>query len=323
MHLTESNRLGDRLQIALCIDKAFFRHALVTAVSLLNSGQSRPFDLHIYYAESDPLCVAEIERIFRQQERHTCTLSPICLDAFQLFPVSDSISASTYARLLLPQLMPQADKVLYLDADLVVRDDLSALWNLDLRAHAVAAVLDPFCDNRVAIGFGAGDAYFNAGVLLMNIDVWRRENLAEAVANYVIRFGPLLKYFDQDALNAVLKHRVLFVDPRWNFQPRMADIEPRVFACTPEAFGRARASPAIIHYTTPHKPWKDPFSVHYGRTYLDCLEMVESDLRSRYFKDVPRRRRFRISHWKTQVRWQFPQTYRTVRSLYRAARGTT
>ncbi|ACL60704.1 glycosyltransferase family 8 protein [Methylobacterium nodulans] len=311
----------DRIAVALCIDRAFFRHALVTVASLLDAGPRQPLDVHIFYAEADPACMARIAALFADQDRHGCHFQKISLDRFEGFPVSDAISAGTYARLLLPYLMPRRAKVLYLDADLIVLDDVAPLWRTELGAAPVAAVRDPFCDNRPAIGFSPDEPYFNAGVLLMNLAVWRREGLAERVAAHIDAHGASLKYFDQDALNVVLRGRARFVDPRWNFQPRMADATPADIACARAEFRRTRARPAIIHYTTPHKPWKDPFAIHYGRHYLDCLMRLEPDLRARYFADVPQQPRLRASHLKARMRWRFPEAYRAARTLFRAVRG--
>ncbi|WP_407529903.1 glycosyltransferase family 8 protein [Methylobacterium oryzisoli] len=307
----------DRVAVALCIDRAFLRHALVTVASLLDARPSLPVDVHIFHAETDPACMARIAALFDGQDRHFCHFQKISLDRFEGFPVSDAISAGTYARLLLPYLMPRREKVLYLDADLIVLGDIAPLWRLDLRDHAAAAIRDPFCDNRAAIGFSPDEPYFNAGVLLMNLDAWRREGIAETVAGEIARLGPRLKYFDQDALNLVLRGRILFADPRWNFQPRMADATPQDLACTPEAFRRIRERPAIVHFTTPHKPWKDPFAIHYGSEYLACLRRLDPDLRARYFADVPQESSLRLAHLKTRLRWRFPQAYRAARGLSR------
>ncbi|MBY0299227.1 MAG: hypothetical protein K2X71_24860 [Methylobacterium sp.] len=307
----------DRVAVALCIDRAFLRHALVTVASLLDAGPSLPLDVHIFYAETDPACMARIAALFEGQDRHFCHFQKISLARFEGFPVSEAFSAGIYARLLLPYLMPRREKVLYLDADLIVLDDVAPLWRLDIREHAAAAIRDPFCDSRAAIGFAPDEPYFNSGVLLMNLEAWRRDGIAEAVAGEIARLGPRLTYFDQDALNLVLRGRILFADPRWNFQPRMADATARDLACAPEVFRRIRDRPAIVHFTTPHKPWKDPFAIHYGGEYLACLRRLDPDLRARYFADVPQESRLRLAHLKTRLRWRFPEAYRAARGLYR------
>ncbi len=316
-----SQACPDRIAVALCIDRAFFPHAVTTVASLLNSSQSLGLDVHIFHSGDDPSCAATIRALFARRLSDTCRFVPIDLDRFSGFPVSTAISAGTYARLLLPYLMPEHDRVLYLDADLVVLADLADLWRLDLGGRAAAAVPDPFCDNRESLGFAQAEPYFNAGVLLMNLADWRSEDLAAATMRLIQREAPNLKYFDQDALNLTLRGRVRFVDPRWNFQPRAADLRAADLGYERGAFARLRRSPAVIHYTTPHKPWKDPFAIHYGRHYLRCLDLLGERFRTRFFPGLPRRPGLRISHCKTRLRWHFPDAYRLIRDWAGHRRG--
>lgn len=323
MTISASDRhsVADRMTVAVCVDGGFVKHALVMVASLLNSGQSLAFDVHVFHAAANAVDLAEFDLLFEGETRHRCELRAISLDQFESFPASASISVGTYARLLVPHLLPDRAKTLYLDADLIVQDDLASFWRTNLAGYAAAVVEDPLCDNRDAIGFMPVEPYFNAGVMLMNLDLWRAEPLAEAVVDCVKTQGLALKYFDQDALNIVLKGRVLFCSPRWNFQPRMADVEAIDLRCQSFEFARARARPAVIHYTTPYKPWRDPYAVHYGDAYLACLSMIRPAARDRYFPGLPKAG-VRVSHLKRRLRWRFPKTYRAARRAARAVRAS-
>ncbi len=313
----------DRIAVALCIDRAFFPHAVTTVASLLDSGQSLGLDVHIFHAGADPSCAAAIRALFARRLSDTCRLVPVDLGGFSGFPVSAAISTGAYARLLLPHLLPLHDRVLYLDADLLVLADLADLWRLDLGGRAAAAVPDPFCDNRSSLGFAPAEPYFNSGVMLMDLAAWRSEDIAAATMRLIQREAPNLTHYDQDALNLVLRGRVRFADPRWNFQPRAADLRAADLGYEAGAFARLRRNPAVIHYTTPHKPWKDPFAIHYGRHYLRCLDRLGEPFRTRFFPGLPRRPALRMSHCKTSLRWHFPGAYRLVRCLAGGRRGSS
>ena len=104
----------------------------------------------------------------------------------------------------LAKLLPDLDRVLYLDADVVVVDDLRALYATDLGSNVVAAAPDLYRQYRLAaFGLSGSQPYVNAGVLLIDLARWRRESLTDRLVRFVERSGPQLELHDQDALNAV------------------------------------------------------------------------------------------------------------------------
>ena len=153
--------------------------------------------------------------------------------------------AATWSRLLLPEVLPGLDKVLYLDSDVVVTDPLRPLWDLDLTDHALAAVSTVFpaeewgrrhCE---ALGISRPELYFSTGVMLMNLAHLRAERctpraLDYALANcdpnwyfdmssrdqerlkYVAVNAEQLTFVDQDVLNALFADSRLELHPRWN-----------------------------------------------------------------------------------------------------------
>lgn len=169
-------------------------------------------------------------------------------EAFADLPVRRGhLTRSTYLRLLIPQLLPEADRVLYMDCDMVVTDDLSPLAALPLGDAVVAAVPDPSPDAAELASTGvARGAYVNAGLLVMNLPVWRAEGVAaRCLALLSDPARPLLSE-DQSALNIAAGGRILPLPARYN-----------VYA-DPAAYPGAAAvpaDPAVIHYVVGHKPW--------------------------------------------------------------------
>lgn len=183
-----------------------------------------------------------------------CTLHwvPVDLSPFSRFSTLSYISKATYARLLLPEVLPQkVDRLLYLDADLLVLDDLRDLWECDLGDAPVAAVLD-LIDPGLKLGSHPWQGvprvkdYFNAGVLLIDLDRWRGEQVAERALDY-LRAHPHTPFSDQDALNVVFDGCWKRLDARWNFQDHSAT---RLLRLPPEK------RPAIAHFVGGLKPWK-------------------------------------------------------------------
>jgi lipopolysaccharide biosynthesis glycosyltransferase len=157
---------------------------------------------------------------------------------------------SCLARLLAADyLSERSDRMLYLDCDIVVRGDLRPLFDLDLEGNVVAAHGNAgglTFTNSARIPPGA--FYCNSGVLMIDTKAWVRDGIADKTISWARNNAPV--YFDQDAINAVLHHRILPLDVRWNWQVKRTD----------------DGSPAIIHFTGT-KPnhdyhrsrWRDEF----------------------------------------------------------------
>ncbi|MEA2627199.1 MAG: hypothetical protein QOD06_3244 [Candidatus Binatota bacterium] len=190
----------------------------------------------------------------------------VALDRSRLaeMKVTGHVAVATYFRLLLPELLPASlSRVLYLDADVVVESDLGPLWDTDLRELALAAAQDLIVGHVSApnglrnwreLGLGEGAKYFNAGVLLLDLDRWRSERLGERVLDYLRRHRDVVRWWDQDGLNAVLAGRWLELDPRWNLTIQSETL-PSVPPCDAATFREAIARPYVTHFLTHVKPW--------------------------------------------------------------------
>lgn len=142
-------------------------------------------------------------------------------------PKTERFSTMTYARLCLPDLVEDGQqRLIYMDADVVVRGDLDDLWQTDLQGKAAGAVRDfffPFAVDGLPETHGSlglpGDApYFNAGVLLMDVSRWRAIGASERILQYTLENWDTVRYADQDGVSALLGHEIQELDVRWNVQ---------------------------------------------------------------------------------------------------------
>ncbi len=157
------------------------------------------------------------------------------------------VSREAFYRISIPDLLHRSiKKALYLDSDMIIKGDLSELWqNGQLKYYCLGAVEDPV--GFAGITLPPGYKYFNSGVLLMNLDEWRKNNISSKVLQFIEENPSKIMWWDQDALNAVLYDQWFPLDYKWNYQVfRMAHLA---------------IDPVIIHYNTHVKPWN-------GETYL-------------------------------------------------------
>lgn len=272
-----------RIHIVLAADDKFAREvAVVIASILVNSAADESFSFHV-------LCGGISEpnryRIEQLREIKDFDISFISVDerAFQgcrIFP-GMHLAKATYYRMAIPSLCPGLSKVLYLDCDLLVTASLRELWETSFDDFAIAAVEDPwnFVVDRwkIEIGLSRSDAYFNAGVLLINLDAWRKFGLEQSffAAVQTVYDRGHYRYADQDVMNFVLKGRFKKLNASWNVQQSFYWATSDLTSFPEWEIQQARERPAIIHFSGDLKPW------HRG-----CLH-PERNLYARYVNMTP------------------------------------
>ncbi|GIU91941.1 MAG: glycosyl transferase family 8 [Acidimicrobiia bacterium] len=185
-------------------------------------------------------------------------------------------SVVNYFPLLAPSLV-DTGLVLALDSDLLVRDPLEELVGTWERGSApVGAVLD-FGIRTVEGVFGPDVArelqidpttpYFNSGVMLIDVEVWREMGISERAASFAKEHGDVMRFSDQDALNAVVAGRWVRLDDRWNVQ--VGNVS-RAVSHDPEA-AFLLSNPGIVHYSGPAKPWTARYWGPWRSPYLEAL----------------------------------------------------
>ena len=137
-----------------------------------------------------------------------------------------------FYRLLAFKFLPSdIDRILYLDCDIIIRKPLQELWNIDVSSYGIAGVPDVFEGNIAhynRLEYPSQEGYFNAGVLLINLDYWRNNNVTERLLNYIRDNNDKIRAHDQDTLNAVLYKETKAIDYKWNFLPIFVDPTGRI-----------------------------------------------------------------------------------------------
>ena len=186
---------------------------------------------------------------------------------------SGHISVETYYRFLIQDVLPQYDKVLNLDCDIIVMADVAELYRTDVEGYLLAAVHDADFLGQI---HGANrktqkyvqknfpmknpDNYFQAGVLLFNEKVIRK---TYSLDQWLTFCTTPYKYHDQDVLNLYCEGRVKYLDMAWNVltdcdHTRISQVVVHAPAPIREEYHRAYADPKIIHYAGHLKPWHNP-----------------------------------------------------------------
>jgi lipopolysaccharide biosynthesis glycosyltransferase len=200
--------------------------------------------------------------------------------------VNKHVSLTSYYRLFIPELLPKhLEKVIYLDCDTVVIGDLAELWCIDLGKNHISAVQDIYApyvsshfglSNYYELGIPHNYKYFNAGVLVINMNQWRLDQITSKALGYIKQNVEFLRFHDQDVLNALLVGQWKELDARWNYMVSALELytssKGKIF--TEEFYLSLIQEPYIIHYASPCKPWnfrKTPYKEHFFK-YVDLTE---------------------------------------------------
>jgi lipopolysaccharide biosynthesis glycosyltransferase len=271
------------MQVLFCANPTYFQHVAVAAVSLAENNSECAIDIHLITCDRD---AEGEERLVRSLARYPkVSLRTHRVDGEQLdrFFVDGFMTKECYLRILAPEVLPpEIDRLLYLDCDLIVLDDLRKLWSIDLGGRSVAAAPDyPRVPALVApgrlaaIGMPLDATYLNSGVLVIDVERWRQRRLTARLFEYIKEKGSALAAYDQDAINVVLLDDIQLLDCRWNVQARMYRAGRRAFPLEFEATRSARRRPAIIHYTGSEKPWLFRSGAPLRAHYFHYLEKTE------------------------------------------------
>jgi len=229
------------IDICFAINDTYVEPLMVTLYSLLRSNDGVTFRFHVIGNNLSDAGQTRLKR-FLAKFSHVCIeFVNVNLERFQLLKTTiDYITIETYFRYVLAELFPELNKILYLDADLVVVNDITELWNTELGTNYAAGVNDTYIEKicyKKEIGFEESELYVNAGVILFNLETIRRDNIISKLFEQTGRF----RFQDQDVINVVFRKKTVRLPDKFNV-----------------LYDRGKnnlATASIIHYTGERKPW--------------------------------------------------------------------
>ena len=184
----------------------------------------------------------------------------IDLTLYDKFILTHHLTQEIYHRISIPDLLEEdIEKVIYLDSDIIIKEDITKLWDINIDDYCIAAVMDAWLGAKRLrhedLSIPEDCEYFNAGVLVMNLKKWRELNITKQIIDFMNKNQDTIRYPSQDSMNAILYDKWLQLDAKWNLQSKHF------------LFPDLHIEPAIIHYTgTDSKPWwskKNPLHKEY------------------------------------------------------------
>ncbi len=259
------------IPIVFATDDKYSKHLGVAICSLLDN-QPEDIFYEIFVLHSN-LSLKSRERLEIVAQQGCCSLvfkSPK-KNLFKNAVEWRYISKTTYYRLVIPSLFPNYEKIIYLDADIVVLSSLKSLWEKDFQERSVVGFNEIYSSNRrktSAAGLHYG--YFNAGVLLLNLKKLRKINFEARALVYLSESGNKFIYGDQDILNKILFRDWVHLPFRYNIFSILSKYHFGMDHRKDE-YRNAIKKPVIIHYLGEHKPDSIKYIGWYAKIYRSYL----------------------------------------------------
>lgn len=273
----------ETLRAAFCFDENLTAQVQVAVTSLLTAfvGEDVRLEVHCVCTKEASVVEGPLAGLMKKIDE-TAKLVMHCVenlyaDAYEV----RGISAGAYLRLLLHRVLPDIDKVLYLDVDILVQESLLPMWETELGSNLLAAVKGPvnvsdkweWNSKRPYWELLAGmrGSYINSGVLLLNLAEIRRQQIDRQWEKLAEQ---KLYYQDQDILNITCRGKMTYLPPKYNSLAYLSAEDYRQMVAedifTEDESAQAQEHPAILHYAG-DKPW-NRYDTNRGYVWWDFVK---------------------------------------------------
>lgn len=251
------------MNLLFCINKGYLRHLATCLNSITRFPSANGWDVYILHSDMDNTDLRLLDELTHYRCRlHSTMVEP---QLFAGFPESKRYPRQIYYRILAAQLLPEhLERVLYLDADLVVINPLTSLYERDfdgswyIACTHVRQLLTAI--NNLRLGSPEQTPYINSGVMLMNLAELRRHQDQQDVIRYVEQNGYRLILPDQDIISALYGDKIQLADSLiYNLGEKLLLMQNARALTDPDEqpidLDWIRANSVIIHYCGKSKPW--------------------------------------------------------------------
>lgn len=229
------------INICYSSDKNYAKYLSLSLASVLMS-KNQEDNLHFYILDGG-INKKDKEKILSLKNIADCRISFVSVDTdkFNSCPMHNSnrITVAAYYRLVISDILPEVNKIIYLDCDMEIKHSLSELFNTDISQNPLAMVEDTAYEkHKKRLNL---EEYFNSGMLLMNLNYLRETKFSQKIFDWINVHQEELKLHDQDVLNLYFAAKIKKLDKKWNFQCKeLCNVKTLPDAC-------------IIHYVARDK----------------------------------------------------------------------
>jgi lipopolysaccharide biosynthesis glycosyltransferase len=274
MNLSEMN-------ILVTLDANYLKPLKTMLKSLFLNNPNEIFNIFLLHSR---LRDEEVEGVKAYAKAHGSRVNNLKIsdESFNEAPVLFHYTREMYFRLLAYKLLPEdLDRILYLDPDILVINPIRKLYDSDFDDYFYAAAYHDIVSikeiNKVRLYPYKIDAYYNSGVLLMNLELLRKEADEREIYRFIEENRQKLVMPDQDILNAIYAKKIKDLDEKlYNYDTRYYNYY--IFASNGKYdMGEIINKTVILHFCGKKKPWQKRYSGKFHSLYKHYEKLAESE----------------------------------------------
>nr|MCR5421170.1 glycosyltransferase family 8 protein [Lachnospiraceae bacterium] len=237
------------MNIIMAFDMNFLLPAITAIYSLFTHNNNINLRiLHVNLSCNAMQVIKKLQRIGQNNRIEFIYINDELLDRIKIS--TGRWKAESFFRFYAAELFPDLDRVLWMDSDILVRNNIEELYYMDFEGNSYAGVLDYTSNPFERLGISE---YINSGILMINIEKLRRTDKMQEYWELVASVDYMGDLPDQDALNIIFKGDIKFISVFWNTFPlNFNDIADVLVE-----------NSRIVHYVSDHKPWKTEDSLYF------------------------------------------------------------
>lgn len=260
--------------IVIVSNDGYIQHAAVMLTSLFCTNKDKHF---VIWLLTDGITKETMSKLQTVCVTHGAELKVITcgIDNLGDFPVGQW-NPIMYFKLLIPQLLPATEKrCLFLDVDMIVHDDITALYHWNLQDKVIAAAEDmPDCITfKPRLGLKDTDFCINSGVMVCDLEKWRQMEHKQPIMDYATAIIHKIVN-EQDVIACYFKDKIALLPIRWNMTTFYFNRCPKIFSKYLHGLDWAKKYPGIIHFAAPIKPWFKDCQHPYRKLYKQYLKLT-------------------------------------------------
>lgn len=260
--------------IVIVSNDGYIQHAAVMLTSLFCTNKDKHF---VIWLLTDGITKETMSKLQTVCVTHGAELKVITcgIDNLGDFPVGQW-NPIMYFKLLIPQLLPATEKrCLFLDVDMIVHDDITALYHWKLQDKVIAAAEDmPDCITfKPRLGLKDTDFCINSGVMVCDLEKWRQMEHKQPIMDYATAIIHKIVN-EQDVIACYFKDKIALLPIRWNMTTFYFNRCPKIFSKYLHGLDWAKKYPGIIHFAAPIKPWFKDCQHPYRKLYKQYLKLT-------------------------------------------------
>lgn len=267
----------EAMNILVTLDKNYLQYLNVMLSSLLHSNTDVLFDVYLLHTGIQERDVAETKNILRDKgQLLLINAENIGLEGA---PTTARYPKEIYYRIFAAKYLPETvERVLYLDPDIIVNGSLKELYHLDMKEYyfAAASHTGPLIRkiNEKRLDMDEESPYINSGVMLMNLELLRREQDYQEVFDFIEKRKKFLILPDQDIISSLYGSKIFALDTfRYNMTENLYVLHAPFEKDLDLEWVRKHS--VIIHYCGRNKPWRDNYIGQLDVFYKETVSQMK------------------------------------------------